>query len=183
MIRPLVSPNKPIRTTTHPLSNSIVGIETSIPTCQQTPYRSHCSCVCHSPRRFTSAHWLLKAVGTLFVGYSGHPTSILQLYPELNCQCKRASTFSVTYIFPFWFFTMVVATSLTFAFSGEIQTSLKIRRQIAPGAEVFRLTYQDDVNGLKQLFNKGLASPNDISYIDGTTPLGVSTFFLLVQLS
>ena len=60
--------------------------------------------------------------------------------------------------------------------------SIKIRRQVAPGAEVFRLTYQDDVDGLKQLFSNGLASPNDISYIDGTTPLGVSTFFYLRRL-
>ena len=54
----------------------------------------------------------------------------------------------------------------------EVSIALKSQRIIPVGSEIFRLTNLDDVDSLKRLFGRGLASPNDIAP-DGSSALTV----------
>ena len=60
----------------------------------------------------------------------------------------------------------------------EIHASLKVQRVVPDGADVFRLTRVDDVEGLKRLFCEGLASPHDIHSQTGENPLSVGCILL-----
>ncbi|MCJ1359819.1 MAG: hypothetical protein MMC33_009822 [Icmadophila ericetorum] len=49
--------------------------------------------------------------------------------------------------------------------AGTVNLSLTVTRIIPAGSDIFRFAYLDDVNGLKYLFSRGLASPNDIDFL------------------
>ena len=51
--------------------------------------------------------------------------------------------------------------------------SFTVRNVVPSGAEIFRLQQLQDVNGLRQLLSKGLASPNDSVAGSGVSILAV----------
>ena len=61
----------------------------------------------------------------------------------------------------------------------EIHVSLIVRRTVSSHDEVFRLAYGGDIDGLKLLFSKGLASPNDLVAPHGGSMLQVSKYLLI----
>ena len=75
-------------------------------------------------------------------------------------------------MFPAWF----LFKALTFTFNdlpdGAINAALTVRRVVPMGAEIFRLIETGDIDGVKELFRSGLASPND-SEATGSTVLRV----------
>ena len=143
-------------------SSSLIRIRAYIPDTKWHSCAVHCWCACHNERHFTSPFFLNGALGMLFVGYSGYPLSILQKCTNVNCQARRALKISVHYIFPAWFLTRLITISLINTSLNEIHASLQTKRMVPTGAEVFRLTHADDVDGLKDLFSRGEASLNDI---------------------
>ena len=90
--------------------------------------------------------------------------------------CLSQSTFKtyVHYLFPSWVLAKALILTLASGFLDKISVSLTVRRIVSPAAEIFRLTRIDDVDGLKRLFSKGLASPND-STSDGQLALTVNS--------
>ena len=70
----------------------------------------------------------------------------------------------------------IVTVSLAVDFFDEVHVSLKVTRVVSEGAEVLQLANINDVQGLKRLFSKGLASPNDVSGVIGNTGLSVSYY-------
>ena len=139
---------------------------------QRSPCISHCTCACHKVRTFQSPSLLHKAIGTLFLGYCGYP--IIGLPDCTDTDCLSQSTFRiyVHYLFPSWILAKALIITFVSSSLDEISVSLTVRRIFSPTAEIFRLAEQDDVNGLKRLFSKGLASPND-SLGNGATVLYV----------
>ena len=113
------------------------------------------------------------ALGMMFIGYSGYPLNTIQKCTDANCQARKAFEISVYYSFPAWFLAKSLIISLINTSYNEIHRSLKIRRFVNSGAEVFRLVYIHDVDGLKDIFSRGLASPNDQMHLTGNTPLYV----------
>ena len=154
-------------------SNSLISIRAHIPTAKWHNCLAHCRCACHQERRFTSPFLLHNALGTLFLGYSGYPLNTLEHCTEIGCQARGALKMSINYFFPAWFLTRVLTMSLINTSCNEIQASLKITRVVPLGAEVFRLSRLNDVDGLKRLFSWGLATPNDVMYQAGFNPLYV----------
>ena len=168
------SPNSS-RVTTEQLFNSVTRIKAT--GCfQRFPCASHCRCLCHKSRRFISPHTVQRAMGALFLSYSGNPVSIFQRCTENSCQGQQAFRFSAVYLFPSWLLARLFAVTVIKRLGSEIHISLKVQRIVSPGAEVFRLTELDDVTGLQRLFSKGLASPNDVSYHSGQNALMVGSF-------
>ena len=51
---------------------------------------------------------------------------------------------------------------LTVQSLSEVNVSLKVLRIVPLGSEIFRLTSLNDVDGLKSLLSRGLASPLDV---------------------
>ena len=135
---------------------------------------SYCKCACHTIHVFRSPTLLDRVIGNLFIGYYGYylPGTIQQC-TQASCISQRMFQTYVHYIFPAWFFAKALMFELTTQSPGKISISLTIQRIVPSGSEVFRLARLNDVEGLKELFSKGLASPNDCNYF-GITALWVS---------
>ena len=63
---------------------------------------------------------------------------------------------------------MMTVTPLT----GPV-ASLKVQRTVPGSADIFTFTKLGDVDGIRTLFEKGLASPHDVQFDSGITPLHV----------
>ena len=152
------------------LSDSYISIRAYVPYNRPSHYR----CACQQEQRFTSPRLLHGALGTMFVGYSGYPLNTFQRRTDVTCQARQGFKIFIYYLFPAWFLAKSLVMSLINTSYNEIHTSLTIRRVVPVGAEVFRLVSIADLDGLKNLFTRGLASPNDVMYLSGETPLYVS---------
>ena len=128
---------------------------------QRSPCTRNCGCACHNVQAFRSPALLHEVVGTLFVGYSGYPIKALQRCTEASCVSRSTFRAYVHYLFPSWFLLKAFTVAVISIFLSEISVSLTVRRIVPAGAEIFRLVRQDDINGIKRLFDMGLASPND----------------------
>ena len=134
-----------------------------------------CGCACHKPWRWISPHLLSNILGRLFMGYSGFPISTFQKCSEARCPARRNLQIYVDYVFPSWLLSSNFALSLM-AVPHNISVSLNFKKVVPAGAEIFRLIILEDIEGLKSLFSKGLASPNVINPGE-MTPLHVSRSF------
>ena len=75
-------------------------------------------------------------------------------------------------MFPVWFLYRALTVAFNDLSNGTINAALHVRRIVPTGAEIFRLVCRGDVDGVKELFRSGLASPND-SDVAGCTVLSV----------
>ena len=153
-------------------SSPVVRIRAYASQHQRSPCMLNCKCTCHNVWAFQSLTLLHNVIGTLFVGYSGYPVGALQRCTEASCISQSTFRGYVHYIFPSWFLIKALTITLMSIFLDEISVSLVTRRIIPGGAEIFRLISLDDVEGIKNLFAMGSASPND-SYVDGLTIMNV----------
>lgn len=153
-------------------SNSVVSIRAYAWNHQRNRHPSCCSCACHNPCRSKSLHVFTSFLGALYIGYSGNPLSRSCTAPD--CQARPASWAYVKYLFPSWFLSKMLTLIVITTLSHEMTISLNVRRIVAPGSEIFRIGFAEDIDGLKTLFNRGLASPNDSLAITGCSILSVS---------
>ena len=149
-----------------------VGIRTvQFPRTSCTPW---CSCSCHRETRLRTPRILEQFIGSLFVGYSGLPA----LRPPCNektCHLQAQPLTYVTYFFPRWFLSRMVTFMMTVTPLAGPVASLKVQRVVPGSADVFNFARLGDIDGMKALFEKGLASPHDVQYESGVTPLHVSS--------
>ena len=153
-------------------SNSVVRIKAHTSQHQRSPCTPLCGCACHDVQAFQSPALLHKAIGTLFIGYSGYPIKAVQKCTQASCVSQSTFRAYVHYVFPSWYFVKALTITLMSIFLDEISISLTIRRIVPNGAEILRLVRNDHADGTKHLLSIGLASPND-SAEDGQTILSV----------
>lgn len=133
-----------------------------------------CGCSCHLRRRLNTPRILGDLMGTLFIGYSGSPI----LSPRCNyasCRKLRNSSTSVVYQFPRWFvvsWVVEMKAKITAMYGPEV--SLRFNRVVDGKSLVFHYADIGDVTKMKQLFEQGRASPSDVRFDSGWTPLHVS---------
>ena len=137
-----------------------------------------CTCSCHNIKTMQSPKFFQKVTGVLFVGYSGYPLSARSKCTVANC-LTSISQLSVSYLFPSWLLNAAFSAILSTNLCRTVSASLTIRRIVPPGVEVMRLEQMNDVDGMRRLFDLGLASPND-SLETGQTLLMVSCILILV---
>ena len=133
-----------------------------------------CQCSCHIRRRLSTPRLLDGLLGTLFIGYSGAPLSSQQC-DQVSCQGRKSSTTSLVYTFPRWFVVsriLQLKAKVTAMYGPEV--SLRFNRVVNGKALVFHYATTGDVIKMKQLFEQGRASPSDVRYDSGWTPLHVS---------
>ena len=155
-------------------TSPVLTLRASLPQKQCTP---RCKCVCHSVREVQSPKLFRELMGTLFFGYSGLPASIRTSKPCSEVSCFGSSAFRAHfhYVFPLWFVARCLTMIIKMRYPTEISLSLTTRGFISsPGAKIFHLVLVEDIAGLKELFSKGLASPNDSFHVDGLSILDVS---------
>ena len=180
-------PDEPVRTPPLdvPIHNSdrsssqVVYIRASYH--KRSPCPPNCNCDCHTMHTLQSPAIVNHVIGGLFVGYSGYPiTGNSHKCTKASCLSRTTFRAYVQYIFPSWFLARAIIVGLTTQSLNKISVSLKVQRVVPYGSEIFRLARLDDADGLKELFRKGLASPNDIS-LDGVSALVVSFSRLCVS--
>ena len=136
----------------------------------KTVCNSQCECSCHTVWDYKSPTILHKAFGTLFAGYSGYPTQVFQ---KCCCEYRLGPHAFFHYLFPSWFLNAAITFAFTRVSVVRVHTALAVRRIVPAGADIFRLANLNDVDGMKELLRKGLASPDD-SDTAGITVLSVS---------
>ena len=149
---------------------SAVGIRTAqFPRTACTPW---CSCVCHRKGSFKTPEILQHVLGTLFIGYSGLPM-FTKPCDQHSCHLRARPTSSITYFFPPWFLARAISLVLSSTpLAGPVAT-LKMQRAVSGDADVFNFAKLGETEKLKHLFEQGLASPHDVHYESGVTPLHV----------
>lgn len=132
-----------------------------------------CSCLCHTPKMLQTPAVARTILGLLFVDYAGIP-AILPRCDQTTCRRQVIPSVKVSYYFPPWLLHRVSRLALEFPFASKIQASLKAPRVVPDNAEVFVCAVQGDLNGMRRLFEQGLASPGDVGIGTGRIPLHVS---------
>ncbi|KAI0536684.1 ankyrin repeat-containing domain protein [Xylaria digitata] len=124
----------------------------------------HCWCACHSTERVnTPGGFLNRVVGQLFLAYSG----LSGLSPSCNvssCEAAQKSEVTAEYWFPMGlFWSMIVQFNLSYQVNAGPQFELKTLRRVPDSAACVNYAVRGNIDGLKGLFKRGLASPRDVS--------------------
>ena len=162
-----------LNTSEEQASMPIIGVRAFTTQHRRSPCSQSCKCKCHNVHSFQSPSALHNLVGTLFIGYSGCPMRSLQRCTESSCLSQSTFRAYVHYLFPLWFLTKSLTVTFMMMFPAQLQIALTVRRIVPSGAEIFLCERVQDIDGMKKLFSKGLASPND-SEIGGGSLLYVS---------
>ena len=142
--------------------------------------RPSCRCACHIKTTIQSPKLLRHIMGILFIAYSGHRFWAGNPCTTTDCTGSLLFQGSIQYFFPRRIWARALYVTLLMDSYSDIRGSLAIRRIVAPGAEIIRLTHDGDIDGMKRLFTSGLASPADT--IEGRSSLlVVRTAFLVNQ--
>ena len=150
---------------------SAVGIRTAH--FSRTACTPWCACRCHTQRQWQSPSLMGRVLGSLFIGYSGMPIARLE-YDERSCQLRSQPMIYVSYFFPPWFLARAMSMVLSSTPLAGPVLSLKMERTIPGNSDIFTFAKLGEVDELKTLFEQGLASPHDVHFESGITPLHVS---------
>lgn len=155
-------------------ASSAVGIRTAH--FSRSACKPWCACRCHRETKWCSPSILQSIIGSLFVGYSGMPRQRLSC-DETSCQLQSQPVVYVTYFFPSWFLARAISVMVaTTPLAGPV-VSLKVQRTVPGDADIFTYARLGNVDKIKTLFEQGLASPHDVSFQSGITPMHVSMSF------
>ncbi|KAI1386841.1 ankyrin repeat-containing domain protein [Hypoxylon trugodes] len=127
-------------------------------TCQ-----SGCRCACHRPSRKNTPSIVDRIFGQLFVGYAGIPV-VTPKCDDTECRNRQQPQIQAEYWFPagvFW--SQILRFQATFNANTGPQFQLKTLRRVPDSAEAVTFAMKGDIEGLKSLFRRGLASPVDVS--------------------
>jgi hypothetical protein len=131
-----------------------------------------CSCDCHTLYHFNTPLTASTLLGALFVGYSGWP-SWRRPCNEPRCRRQSIPYIAFTYYFPQWLLARMFRIAFRLTYMNGPQVSLAMPRIISGNSDVFNFAIQGNLEGIKSLFSKGLASPFDVCESNGRTPLHV----------
>jgi hypothetical protein len=131
-----------------------------------------CACCCHSKRRMHIAHALSYITGFICIIYVGGDTN--RACDHSSCRRKLLATLNLTYYFPPWLLTKAMSIFLRFDPAGGMNMTLRMPNVCPDTSTIFHLATAGDVGGMKALFEKDLASPNDVSCSFGYSVVHVS---------
>lgn len=138
-----------------------------------TLYRSGCICACHRRKKSSTPRFVDQVLGQLFIGYAGMP------FPSPKCDsdaCEKAQTphVSLEYWFPVGFvWSQIVRLQFGFRPNVGPQVSLSTLRRVPDSAQSVDFALAGNIDGLKDLFKNGLASPQDVSSTRGYSLLRI----------
>ncbi|UKZ94415.1 uncharacterized protein TrAFT101_009287 [Trichoderma asperellum] len=124
--------------------------------------RKHCSCSCHTQRNSASPAFLNNVLGRLFVGYAGMP-AMSPKCDNQECQGSRSGKISLEYWFPASVWSRILRMELSFHHAAGPSLQLDMLRIIPDNSQCINFAVDGNIGGLKFLFDRGLASPRDVS--------------------
>ncbi|KAI9772906.1 MAG: hypothetical protein M1840_008788 [Geoglossum simile] len=130
--------------------------------------RPGCPCACHSQGRSVTPALIDRVLGRLFVGYAGLPF----LSPKCDsdaCEKAQIPHVSLEYWFPLGFFwSQIISFQIA---NASPQMQLSFLRRVPDSAQCVDFALDGNIEGLKDLFKRGLASPRDVSSTRGYSVL------------
>lgn len=144
---------------------------------QQTMCVPSCACLCHSWRELRSPHVFDGLMGSLLLGYTGVPL-VTKNCTIKACKVKATYALKFSYQFPLWLLSYAV-TVATYSRYGKPTAGLSVTRIRPHNSQVFAMAESGNATGLKHIFDRGLASPCDVSAQTGDQPLHVRCLFVL----
>jgi hypothetical protein len=137
-----------------------------------------CSCACHVYYRLQTPRFMDRLLGSLFVGYSGCPVSKTPCN-EFRCRARGTAKAQFTYYFPPWFLAQRMSLTITTTPLGALGLALTPSRIRSDDADIFRYAIRGNLDGIKTLFQQGLASPHDVNFSRGIAALNVSVPYIM----
>ena len=141
---------------------------------QSRPRIEACSCDCHTPLALRTPQWLEPTVGTMLVRYSRNSLGSCQSCSQRSCSRGSQGILKTHYSFPGWFMRRMMCLQYSWSpFSGH-NVSLRTPRTVSSRSNVFLFAQHSNIKGMRRLFEQNLASPFDVSFEEGRSPLHVS---------
>lgn len=132
-----------------------------------------CSCACHRQYRFKSPRLFHNAVGSLLIKSSGF-YGMTQPCNEFSCHRNPLTSMQVSYRFPEWFLNRMISSVIVSNRLCGPQLSLVTPRVVPNTSDIMFHAFAGNIDGIARLFERGLASPFDITDNFGYTALHVS---------
>lgn len=139
-----------------------------------------CNCSCHKQSRLRTPNWANNVLGSLFVGYTGF-SPLSPRCDVASCQGRSYSVTQITYTFPWWFLSRVLATTIAYCQPRGPELYLRVFRVCPHDADIFYASLQGHVESVKKLLSEGRASVLDVIYNSNMTALHVCTCHPLVS--
>ena len=135
--------------------------------------RAKCPCSCHNYKRAATPAFLDRVLGQMFIGYTGMPL----FSPKCNsqeCQKGQGPYVNLEYWFPLGFFwSQILSIQAGFPQNFGPQFQLRTLRRVPDSAPCVNYALEGNIEALKDLFVRGLASPQDVSSTRGYSLLRV----------
>ena len=130
-----------------------------------------CPCRCHVQQRTSTPGLVDRVFGQMFVGYAGLPVLNTKC-DSSTCEKAQAAHVNVEYWFPFGFvWSKIVRLQLTYQPNIGPQFELSTLRRVPDSAQCVNFALTGNIDGLRDLFKRGLASPRDVSTTRGYSVL------------
>ncbi|KAK8910378.1 hypothetical protein QC760_001334 [Botrytis cinerea] len=129
--------------------------------------RAGCICACHSQTKSSTPGFMDRVLGQLFVGYAGMPL-LSQKCDTATCEKSQSPHMSFEYWFPLGFcWSQIIRLQLGYQPNVGPQMSLTTLRRFPDSAQCVNFALEGNIEGLKNLFMSGMASPRDVSTTRG----------------
>ena len=135
--------------------------------------RPRCPCSCHEYKKSASPTFFNRVLGQMFIGYTGLPLFSPKCSSQ-QCQKGQVPRVSLEYWFPLGFFwSQIVSLQAGFSQNLGPHFQLKTLRRVPDSAPCVNFALEGNIDALKDLFVRGLASPQDVSSTRGYSLLRV----------
>ncbi|KAI0098059.1 ankyrin repeat-containing domain protein [Nemania sp. FL0031] len=128
--------------------------------------RAGCPCSCHLERRFSTPHFLSSPLGRLAIRATGGPVGNTKCDDD-TCGGSPIRQVNLEYWFPLSFWSTIVRVQVTYGLNMGPTLNLETLRQVPDSAMSVNFAVAGNIEGLKHLFQQGLASPRDVSATRG----------------
>lgn len=144
---------------------------------------SQCSCSCHVLRHSQTPAMLRGIIGQLFVGFSGVPM-LSQKCDSVGCQKQQNTNLDIEFWFPLGlFWSQIVRFQMAYESTMGPSFQLSTLRQVPDSAICVAFALGGNINGLKNLFQQGLASPRDVNITRGYSLLRFGSICMLKHIA
>ncbi|KAK6357237.1 hypothetical protein TWF718_001560 [Orbilia javanica] len=133
--------------------------------------RPGCPCSCHVQTKSGTPALISQIFGRLMVSHAGIPL-VSRKCDNQACENSQAPRANFEYWFPmniFW--SQIIRLQLGYSSTTGPQLQLSTLRRVSDSAQSINFALNGNIDGLKDLFKRGLASPKDVSDTRGYTLL------------
>ena len=130
----------------------------------------NCVCVCHEWHKGRTPRFFERFFGALLFGYTGLPYLERSCDSE-SCDRRAAPLILLTYFFPRWLVARAFLLAMRYSLLQGPELVIRVPRLISSNSRILTEAVRGNVDGVKDLFRRGLASPIDINVKSGQSAL------------